>query len=187
MSLDQTQDFQIWGTMTPSYWVAWTLSIPMWVKSPRERDFPAGNLISRQKQSRLQDCVGVCVHGCVPVHAHLCVCTCIPMETQRATSAISPQAPTALDSGMTLLTMPRYFHHQVGTCTGWQNLESPYLHSLRCRCQGCTMPSDFHTRTERSRRCSLHLVNRLPKVDILTLVHEDCMEVQLWHLLTDGL
>lgn len=127
MSLDQTQDFQIWGTMTPSYWVAWTLSIPMWVKSPRERDFPAGNLISRQKQSRLQDCVGVCVHGCVPVHAHLCVCTCIPMETQRATSAISPQAPTALDSGMTLLTMPRYFHHQVGTCTGWQNLESPYI------------------------------------------------------------
>lgn len=82
MLLDQTQDFQIWGTMTPSYWVAWILSIPMWLKSPRERDFPVGNLISRQKQSRLQDCVGVCVHGCVPVHAHLCICTCIPMETR---------------------------------------------------------------------------------------------------------
>lgn len=130
---------------------------------------------------------GLCGCVCSWVCACACASVCLYMHSygdQRATSAISPQAQTALHSGMTLLTMPRYFHHQVGTCTGWQNLESPYLHSLRCRCQGCTMPSDFHTRTERSRRCSLHLVNRLPKVDILTL---DCMEVQLWHLLTDGL
>lgn len=191
MPLDQTQDSQIWGTMTPSYWVAWILSIQVWVKSPRERDFPAGNLISRPKQSRLQDCVGVCVHGYVAVHAHLCVCSCIPMETrgQPQLLLLKRQLPCILGwvYWQCPNQIPRYFHRHVGTCTGWKNLESPYLHSLRCRCQGCPMTSGFHTSTERSRMCSLHLVNRLPKVDVLTLVHEDCMEVQLWYLLTDGL
>lgn len=169
--------------MTPSYWVAWILSIQVWVKSSRELDFPARDLISGPKQSCLQDCVGVCVHGCVPVHAYLCVCTCIPTETrgQPHLLFLKHQLPCSLGwvYWQCQNQFPRNFHHYVGTCTGWQNLKSPCLHNLSCRCQGGTMPSGFHTSTERSKRCSLHPVNRLPKVDILALVHEDHMKVQL--------